>query len=336
MDTVSDIIADIRAGRLRRLELLTPMAAQAIQPIITALRECRFPLRIILSMRDEEEMRPVLAAAAPFVESLRLFPGVGSEDSPPKLLPFPFMPHLESLIVTPVVSHYPGPARVELRHVVEELLSPHAGSLRHLVLRPLPLMDDDHALSGLGDVLRAMPRLESLAVFPYEPKARQGGGGMRDPLLPVENENSGAPTLTLRGTTLDLRAVLADLLAFGPAAASRWGMAAPALSPQELDAIREAAMRDAAAREMLAEEGWAGATEVFASEGRDSPNGPPPGFSEWTPMEARRGRSGTAAEQEENRETIPPSTGSQTRSRLLLLGLSAMVSGFALWVGSKG
>jgi hypothetical protein len=54
---------------------------------------------------------------------------------------------------------------------------------------------------------------------------------MRDPLLPAENENAGAPTLTLRGTTLDLRAALADLLAFGPAAASRWGMAAPALSP---------------------------------------------------------------------------------------------------------
>jgi hypothetical protein len=59
---------------------------------------------------------------------------------------------------------------------------------------------------------------------------------MRDPLLPAENENAGAPTLTLRGTTLDLRAALADLLAFGPAAASRWGMAAPALSPQELGA----------------------------------------------------------------------------------------------------
>lgn len=87
------------------------------------------------------------------------------------------------------------------------------------------------------------------------------GPFMRDPLLPAENDNGGAPTLTLREMTLDLRTVLADLLTFGPGAASRWGMATPPLTSQELDLIRETAMRDGATRDMLAEAGWAGALE---------------------------------------------------------------------------
>jgi hypothetical protein len=66
---MEDLIADIRAGRLRRLELLTPVD---LEPVLSALRECRFPLRLILSIHDEEEMRPALAAAAPFVQSLHL------------------------------------------------------------------------------------------------------------------------------------------------------------------------------------------------------------------------------------------------------------------------
>lgn len=122
---------------------------------------------------------------------------------------------------------------------------------------------------------------------------------MRDPLVPSENENSGAPMVTLRGTALDLRAALADLLAFGPAAASRWGIAAPALTPQELDAIHEAAMRDAAAREMLAEAGWAGALE-------------------------RRSRPEASAGPQ------PLLTAPQ---RALILALSATCAVFAMWAG---
>jgi hypothetical protein len=116
---------------------------------------------------------------------------------------------------------------------------------------------------------RQIPRLPS-AHRPYpraihppspSPSARQIIHSMRDPLLPAENDNGSSPTLTLRETTLDLRTVLAELLTFGPAAASRWGMAAPPLTSQELDLIRETAMRDGAARDMLSEAGWAGALE---------------------------------------------------------------------------
>jgi hypothetical protein len=177
----SEIVADIRAGRLRRLELLSSVG---IEPIISALRECRFPLRIILSICDKEEMRPVMAAAAPFVESLRLFPG----GTPPKLLHFPFMPQLESLITTTAVSHHRSTC-AEVRRIVKELLLPHAGSLRHLVLCRIPLIisrDDDCVLSGLADVMRAMPRLESLAVSPHDLDCiRRSVGATLEPLAPL-------------------------------------------------------------------------------------------------------------------------------------------------------
>jgi hypothetical protein len=73
----------------------------------------------------------------------------------------------------------------------------------------------------------------------------------------VENEIlSGGAVVTLRGVSLDLGMVVRDLIEFGRVASSRWGMATPALSDQEMDLIYELSMREAVVMRLLAEDAW--------------------------------------------------------------------------------
>jgi hypothetical protein len=163
MSLQNDQVIDIRTGRLRKLELLVPVD---LEPVISALRECRAPLRLLLSTHDEEEMRPALEAAAPFVESLHLFPCRDLRTWRP--LPFPRMPLLESLAVTLADAYDEATSTTRPQHLIDDLLAPHAASLRHLVLRCLPGPRDEAAKVRLADTLRAMPRLESLVILPWD------------------------------------------------------------------------------------------------------------------------------------------------------------------------
>lgn len=61
--------------------------------------------------------------------------------------------------------------------------------------------------------------------------------------------------ITLRGNVLVIDQVVADLLAHGPAAASRWGLASPGITDQELQVIHDVAMQDDLALRRLAEAG---------------------------------------------------------------------------------
>jgi hypothetical protein len=192
---------------------------------------------------------------------------------------------------------------------------------------------------------------------------------MDDPLLAADNDNAGlgaTTTVALRGTSLDLRTVVARLLAAGPAgllagialaspaASLGWpfgpsscGAASearphpapsasgasearqppsagplaeparvpvlPPLSTQELELIREMAMRDEVARDMLAEAGWTLALETsYRPAERD----------ERPPMQTRGGP--------DPRPVFGEASGEGGRL-CLGLGAAAMTAGFALW-----
>lgn len=174
---LADIVADIRTGRLQWLKIHD----ESLSPLIPLLNDLPSycPMRLSVMVGDEQQLRPILAAAAPFIQTLFLVEPRRAQKSKseseesksahiPLMVSFPYMPRLQSLVCRVVDGFTSFSDAAISQRMIRGLLVPHAATLRHIVFCKLPDFREDRYLSHLGDALRSMSQLESLVISPYD------------------------------------------------------------------------------------------------------------------------------------------------------------------------
>jgi hypothetical protein len=198
-----DLIIDINTGRLDRMVVTAPeyLDGENARPLTEALSRMSGSVRIDFATPDEEQLRPILNAAAPFIRTLFVHEPRSIDGCVTRRVPFmssfPHMPHLENLVISLTYEDDRRPLRR-----TEGLLVPHVATLKNLVVRQLPDYRDDEFLAGLAATLRSMPRLESLSISPHDIRrcyvslsavAQFCIPNAEDPLPPLESTSQLVP-----------------------------------------------------------------------------------------------------------------------------------------------